>query len=261
MWKFPLFLFLCASSALTQTTGNRFDKAPRNVDDALRARVKEFYQDHVDGKFRKAELLVAEESKDGFYAANKPALEAFRLGDVAYSDGYKAAKVTIVGKMTMNFFGMGAPQVMDVPFPSFWKVEQGKWCWYINNDPNRITPFGKINPQTTSQSKADPGTAFQMPDVKTILEGVGADRTAVKLAQSEGAEEQVKIANRLPGAVKLQIEKAAYPGLEVKLDRADLRGGETAVLTVRAASKSFSAQTVRILVQPMNQAIDIVISF
>ncbi len=33
----------------------------------------EFYQYHVDSKFRKAEELVADDSKDGFYAANKPA--------------------------------------------------------------------------------------------------------------------------------------------------------------------------------------------
>lgn len=211
-----------------------------------------------------AEKLVAEESKDGFYAANKPALEAFHLGDIVYSNGYKTAKVTIVGKMTMNFFGMSAPQVMDVPFPSFWKIEGGKWCWYINNDPNRMTPFGKINPQTTAggQPKGDPSAAFQMPDVKTILEGVRADRTVVKLARAEGSVETVKIVNQMPGAVKLQMDKVAYPGLEVKLDREDLRGGEGAVLTVRNVGvKEFTPRTIRVLVQPVNQAIDIVVSF
>jgi hypothetical protein len=262
MWKFPFYFVLCAMAAQAQGTRNPFDKPPRDVDDALRSRVQEFYQDHVDGKFRKAELLVAEESKDGFYAANKPALEAFHLGDVSYSDGYKKAKVTIVGKMTMNFFGMSAPQVMDVPFPSYWKVEDGKWCWYIFNDPNRMTPFGKINPETTSKANGDPSAAFQMPDVNAIVNAVRADRTAVKLSKSAGAEEKVTIANQMPGAVKLQIEKASYPGLEVKLDAADLRGGEKAVLTIRSvAAKEYLPRTVRILVQPINQAIDIIVSF
>jgi hypothetical protein len=262
MWRFPLFLLLCLAGAQAQDTRNPFDKAPRNVDDALRSRVQEFYQDHVDGRFRKAELLVAGESKDGFYAANKPALEAFRLGDIVYSAGYKKAKVTVVGKMTMNFFGMGAPQVMDVPFPSFWKVENGKWCWYIYNDPNRMTPFGKINPETAGKGKGDPSAAFQMPDVNAIVSAVRADRTAVKLAKSAGTEEKVTIANGMPGAVKLQIEQASYPGLEVKLDRPDLRGGENAVLTIRnIGAKEYVTRTVRILVQPVNQAIDIVVSF
>jgi hypothetical protein len=34
------------------------------VDQALRARIGEFYPDHVGGKFRQAEALVAEETED-----------------------------------------------------------------------------------------------------------------------------------------------------------------------------------------------------
>ncbi|MCU1259897.1 MAG: hypothetical protein JWO80_2782 [Bryobacterales bacterium] len=261
MSKFPLFLLLCAAGAYGQTARTSFDKAPADVEDALRSRVQEFYQDHVDGKFRKAEQLVAEESKDGFYAANKPALEAFKIGDISFSDSYKKAKVTIVGKMTMTFLGMGAPKLMDVPFPSYWKIEGGRWCWYIYNDPNRVTPFGKINPQTTSAS-GDPGAAFKMPDINSIANAIQADRQTLKMAKAAGAEEKVTISNRMPGAVKLQVEQASYPGLEVRLDKSDLREGEKAVVTVRTiAAKEYLTRTVRILVQPLNQAIDILVSF
>lgn len=263
MWKISLLL-LCAAAAQAQNNKNPFDKPPRNVDDALRSRATEFYQDHVDNKLRKAEQLVAKESKDGFYAANKPALEGFRIGDIVYSEGYKKAKITMVGKITMNFFGMSAPQLMDVPFPSFWKVEGGKWCWYINNDPNRMTPFGKINPETTAKSKGqgDSSAAFQMPDVSSIMNAVQADRTAVKLSKSPGGEEKVTIANQMPGAVKLQIAEDSYPGLEIKFDKTDLRAGEKAVLTIRnVAAKEYLTRTVRVLVQPINRAIDIIVSF
>ena len=66
MLKLASFAFLTALAA-AQTATNPFDKAPPNVDDALKTRVTEFYQDHIDGKFRKAEQLVAEDSKDAFY--------------------------------------------------------------------------------------------------------------------------------------------------------------------------------------------------
>jgi hypothetical protein len=42
-------------------------RLPREVDQALR--ISEFYQDHVGGKFRQAEALVAAETKDSFYGA------------------------------------------------------------------------------------------------------------------------------------------------------------------------------------------------
>jgi hypothetical protein len=44
-------------------------RLPREVDQALRTRISEFYQDHGGGKFRQAEALVAAETKDYFYGA------------------------------------------------------------------------------------------------------------------------------------------------------------------------------------------------
>ena len=52
-----------------QTSAPPAEAPPPEVDQALRARISEFYQDHVDGKFRQAEALVAAETKDSFYGA------------------------------------------------------------------------------------------------------------------------------------------------------------------------------------------------
>ena len=134
MWK-PAVASVLAVSVQGQTAPDAFNKAPKNVDDALKARAMEFYQDHVSGKYRKAEELVAEDSKDGFYAATKPVLNSFRFSEIAYSNDYSKAKITVVGKMMMTFLGMAGPQMMDVPFPSYWKLEGGKWVWYIFQDP------------------------------------------------------------------------------------------------------------------------------
>lgn len=249
--------FLCVAAfaqTASQPTKNPFDKPPADVDDALRARVKEFYQLHMTGKYRLAEQLVAEDSKDGFYAAGKPDIKDFSIGDIAYSDGYAKAKVTVVAKMLMTFMGMAAAKMMDVPFPSYWKLENGKWCWYIFNDPNRMTPFGKINPQSTSAT-ADPSMAFRPVDLSAIATAVKADRTAVKLGDGE---EKVIISNSLPGAVTLALDEKKYPGIEAKLDKAELKAGEKAVVTLRATSTSGRSRVmVGVIVQPTNQLIQI----
>jgi len=239
--------------ALAQTTQNPFDKPPADVDDALRARVTEFYKDHMTQKFRQAEALVAEDSKDGFYAANKPDVKDFTIGEIAYSDGYTKAKVKIVAKMMITFFGVGS-KLMDVPFPSYWKIDGGKWCWYIFNDPNRMTPFGKINPETTS-GKGEGTLAFKPPDLSTISSAVKADRAKVTLG---AAEEKVTLTNTLPGEVKLALDQTAYPGIEVKLDKTELKGGEKAVVTITAKSAAGRARVmVGVTVEPVNQLIQI----
>ena len=61
-----------------QTSAPPAEAPSPEVDQALRARIAEFYQDHVGGKFRQAEALVAEETKDYFYSASQAPLFELR---------------------------------------------------------------------------------------------------------------------------------------------------------------------------------------
>ncbi len=258
--SFALFTTLAAA----QTATNPFDKAPANVEQALRSRVSEFYQDHIESKFRKAEPLVAEDSKDAFYAANKPVLDSFKIGPIYYSDNFKKAKVTVVGKMMINFIGMPAPQMTDVPFPSYWKLERGKWCWYASTDRNPVTPFGKVQPgsKAASGTPTDPAAAFTRMDLATIAKSIEVDRKAIKLPRTTGAEESVSITNHLAGTIQLAFDAPSYPGLEVKLDKTELKQGEKAVVSIKTAEeKNFLTRVVRVLVNPINQVVDIQVSF
>jgi hypothetical protein len=240
-----------------QTVQNPFDKAPPDVEDSLRARATEFYQYHLNGKYRLAEQLVAEDAKDGFYAANKPDIKDFRIGEITFSEGYTKAKITIVAKMNISFMGMGA-KLMDVPFPSYWKMDGGKWCWYIYNDPKRMTPFGPINSDTTS-GKGDPSQAFKPIDISTISGAVKADQTSISLgtvvAQSE---RKVVLTNTLSGAVKLSLDEKQYEGINVKLEKTELKGGETTTLLISAKPGKRPARlSVGVIVQPVNQMVQI----
>jgi hypothetical protein len=254
MSKVYVLPFLCGI-VFAQTTQNPFDKPPADVDGALRARVTEYYDLHVAGKYRQAEQLVAEESKDTFYSSGKPDIKEFRLGEISYSEEYKKAKVTVVAKTPMAFMGSGV-KTMTLPFPSYWKVEQGKWCWYVPNDPERMTPFGKINPKTGEMAKnSEPSSLFKPVDLATVSGAVKADRLSIKMG---APEEKVTLTNSLPGVVMLGLSEKVFPGVDVKLDKTELKTGESAVLTVTAKpSERKTRLMIGVVVKPTNQVIQI----
>jgi len=267
MWRRTVSTILVSTAAgggaVAQTAASRFDKPPANVSDALQARAKEFYQDHVDGKYRKAESLVALDSKDGFYAATKPALLSFSISDISYSEKYTKAKVTVVGKMMMTFLGMAGPQLMDVPFPSYWKLEHGKWVWYIHQEANRMTPFGKASGKTGGGDSNDPSQAFaSAPNLEMVLNGVKADKKTVTLGKVAGVKDTVTLTNQLAGAVTLAFDQEEYAGLNVKLEPKVLKQGEKASLSIETGTaKDYVNRVVRVMVKPSNQMIDIMVRF
>ena len=68
---------------------------------ALRARVEQFFQLQVAKKYRQAEALVAEDSKDSYYEANKYNIKSFRIDKVEFLEGGTHARVTIKAKVTV----------------------------------------------------------------------------------------------------------------------------------------------------------------
>src|SRR5271154_2298631 len=94
-----LILAVFAAVAFAQNPADLFNRAPADVDQALRARITEFFHYHVSGEPRKAEELVAEDTKDYFYNNNKPHYISFEIGKIDYSDGYTKAKAMVTVKM------------------------------------------------------------------------------------------------------------------------------------------------------------------
>ncbi len=219
------------------------------MDDALRARATEFYTLELQGKYRQAEALVAEGAKDDYYAAPKDYIKGFRIDQINYSDNYTKAKLQITVKTMVSFMGMAAPQLMDVPFPSFWKIENGKWCFYYYVDPERMTPFGK---QKNPNAGSGGGKLEYKPmDLSTLGQGVKADKSVVKLGE---IPEKIVLTNTLQGTVTISLDQKEYPGMEVKLDKQELKGGETATITVTPKSPVGRPRLmVGVIVQPTNQ--------
>jgi hypothetical protein len=249
-----------------QTPSQSLDKPTQDVDDALRARIKQFYDLHVAAKYRQAEQLIAEESKDDFYVLSKPDLKSYRIGSIEYSENFTKAKVMIIGAMPV-LLPMAGGKIMDIPFASYWKVQDGIWLWYYNKEAARHTPFGDTKLAADSKPGSNPTALPTPPDpatlIKTLQSALRIDRTHVDLAS--GQSQTIKVTNTLPGPASVSIDCPNKPiaktGVTATFDKKDLKGNDTAVLTLRAdPGTPLGLVPLQITVTPTNQVLDLTIN-
>ena len=113
---------LFAALAFAQPNDPFKPKPPADVDAALRARVQEFFDFHVKGQPRKAEALVAEDTKDFFYSHNKPKYIGCEFSRVDYSENFTKASVVTICEQYIMVPGF-SDHPMKVPTPSTWKPD------------------------------------------------------------------------------------------------------------------------------------------
>ena len=242
---------LCA-----QAPSELFEKAPPDVDEALRERVRLFYQAHVDGKFRQADSVVHEDSKDAYFAAEKPRYKGFEIIRISYSDNFTKARV--VTAVVTDFAIPGFPSTeARVPLTTLWKLDGGQWWWYVEPaTEGRETPFGVMKPGPGGSPDHPFAVLRRLPSAEEIQGQVSVDRTEVRL--SPGGADEVQVTNRMPGPVTLELELPAQPGFEAKLERTELKANEQTRILVRApASAGLGASEVRLRVLPINRLIAI----
>lgn len=256
-------LALCAPAVLgnavwaQQDTSELFNRAPKGIDDALRARVTEFYQLHVKGDFRRAEALVAEDTKDFFYNHDKPQYLGFEINRIEYSDGYTKAKVMVSVEERVLFPGFNG-RVMKIPTPSYWKIEDGKWYWYIDQAKLNETPWGVMKPGPASPDDASPAAILPtLPGTsEEVMNMVRADKSALTLAPGESA--QVAIENAMPGPMTLSIE-GKLPGIETQFDSATIPAKGKVTLRVKA-SEGAKDGTITVVASPLGKQMPIKIT-
>src|SRR5688572_11257827 len=91
----------CSSVFAQGVPTDIFQKAPPYVDEALRSRVSEFLQAHVDGKFRLANEIVAEDSKDMYFAMEKHRYLSFEIVRIDYTNDFTRA--TVLATVEVNW--------------------------------------------------------------------------------------------------------------------------------------------------------------
>jgi hypothetical protein len=257
-----LALLLVSCLGAQSPPGALFDKAPPDVEEALRARITGFYQAHVDRKFRQADDYVAADTKDFYYEANKPAYLAFEIGKIVYSDNFTKARAVVSCKIRFNIPGFGDNPVM-APVPSTWKLENGQWYWYVDQKAGRETPFGVMKPQEGAAPAGGFPSLATAPNVEALWKSVQADKNEVRLNAKESSTDLVTISNKMPGNIWLQVDAPKTPGLEIALDRGELKSGEEAKITFDSEPQEKPVNRVaqvRVTVMPTNQVIPITVA-
>jgi len=222
---------------------------------ALRARVEQFYQLQVDKKFRQAEAMVADDSKDDYYNRAKQNINGFSIQQIEWLDNNTRARVTIKGKVTLRAALIGA-QEFEMPLLTSWKLENGQWVWYVDPDLKGRTPFGKIEiaPPAGGAKDASPSAIGINPT--TLTDQVTLDLSSVTLSASS-PEQTVTVTNRLPGPITLELTKPQLDGISVEIEKSDLKAGEKSAIRLRLTGEVKASGVVRLLASPLNKVLEI----
>ncbi|HML18338.1 MAG TPA: hypothetical protein VK419_15010 [Bryobacteraceae bacterium] len=246
---------------------------PPDVEQALRARVTQFFQYHVEGgpSFRKALELVAEDTKDYYFGAQKFQFKSFHIDTVKFEDNFTKAQVTVTGERVWQPRPDFPPTLITTPMLTLWKIENGKWVWYYNPDNEWLTPMGpsdRSKIQTPMPSTVPRFDAGQIASAaRGILQQSSIDKNVVTLAADKPSSDQVVFHNGQPGTVKLVLQPPpSIAGFTATLDKAELNANENAVLKFHyEPSDKQTAPPVelnyRFYVQPLDRAFGVTVKF
>jgi hypothetical protein len=264
-------------SCFAQSPADLLKKAPPEIEQALRTRINIFYQAHVDGKWRLADAVVAEDSKDTFFSAQKPKLRSFEIVRFNWSDDFK--KATVVVGCSQDWFLHGEKIPVVTPITTTWRLEKGEWFMYIEPDNGgpRKTPFGMMTPGPPSADGATPGAipsdlakalkddAARQQMAAKIFQSVAFDKQNISLASDEIGAETITIKNSLRGEIVIEmLIENAFAGLSIELDRTRLNFDETAIVNIRHEPRNANAKPqvfLRFRITPTGQNVVIPITF
>jgi len=213
----PLMLLVCAHGQTANT--------PPEVDKALRERVRQFYQLHVDGKFRQLDPLIAEESKDEFYEMGKQRYLKFEEPKFEFNDDFTKAVVKTQVEVEWRNARLGTMIVHPIVHTE-WKIENGQWVYFIRKEGFRDTPFGRAD--LTQKGPATPASEMNIKkiSVQEVMGAVMVDKQTADLSSFEKSSDTVLITNGMPGQVNLEVQYPAIKGLAITLEKKELQAGE-----------------------------------
>lgn len=244
MTALAAFASLCA---FAQSPTEVFEKAPPEIDAALRARVAKFFQAHVDGKFRQAEVVVHEDNRDDFYNAEKQRLIGFEIVSISYSEKYTRATVITNVELDWHTARMGKIRVKP-PMKTLWKYDAGEWWWYVIPKKEWETPFGVMHPGADPSARTPAQPKYTIPDAQTLLNQVHVSKTDIQLHSSEKSGDDAAIENGMPGDLTLTLDDPHIDGLTVTIDKPVLHAKETAHVRFQYLPPDASLKTTKTVV-------------
>ena len=244
---------------------------PSEAEQTLRARVTEFFQYHVDGKFSKAYAMVADDTKEYYFATQKVQFKSFKIESVKFTDDTHA-EVDLTGLRVWKPRSDFPETVVTVPMHTKWKIEDGKWVWYDDQTSTWATPMG---PSDATALRKSGGNSFS-PDLSSeglkrradaiLNQQPSLDKTELLLPLDKASSEQIVFHNSQPGTIKIYLDTGAkFPGLTAELDKTDVGAGENATIKIHFDPKDAPATpasfTLRLVTEPFDRVVPITIKF
>jgi hypothetical protein len=240
------------------------EKPPAAVDEALRARYSQFYQAHVDGKFRQADKVVAEDSKDFFFEMEKQRFLSIEKSEVTYSDSFTKARVLTTVSSEVRIPRIGST-IVKRPVLSYWKFENGDWFWYHVAEEYVDSPFGRIkvpDPETLAAERKL--AAIKRVTPSEVLSQVKVEGSAVALSSYQPASGEIKVTNNMPGNITVDVQYPPVEGLKVTIENKVVKSGGTAKVIFECNPPNNTPKgniTANIMIQPLGQIFPITVTF
>jgi hypothetical protein len=231
---------------------------PAEVDQALRAQATAFLKYQMEGNFRKAYELVAEDSQDYYLGAAKEKSASLDLQKVEYSENFTKAVVSSASKQVLILDGH------SVEIPSGrtdrWKLENGQWKWYHDASKDvMVTVVGAIPVDSAGTSPPPQLPKDLSPDAVAKASqripppSASITRTSVPFTVGKEATEEVVFHNNAPGSVRIEADLIAdYTGFVVQPKSFLLQPREEAVfkVTYHPSDKGVFGAKLRLTIQP-----------
>lgn len=238
-----------------------FRAAPPELEEALKARVSQFYDYFKTAKFRQAEDLVVEESKELFYSAKKARIFGYEIRSVKFSDDLKEANVLVTCLAVVPQLGS---KPMSVPLPSTWKSIDGEWYLYFQTrqvGDELDSPAGKMH---FNRELGAPGSlAAAQPATLESLKNMYAVAPSSLTFSIQGTEPVTKtfqVENRSKGELTLESESQGMPGVTIDAGAGKIAAGESLTVSVTYLPSSHvgpGQYPLRFAVQPIAQHFDV----
>lgn len=254
-----LVLLSAALFAGAQETPNVFTGAAPDIEKALRDRVAGYYQAYVDGKFRQAEQFIAEDTKDTFFNQEKHKIRGYEIVKINWDDSYKKASVVTLVQTNIVMRGQSIPA--NAPMATRWKLEDGKWCYYVDPSLGRETPVGIMKPGAGNRTGMKIDDILKDPGI--ILNQVKVNKDKFLVHSWEKSADTIVVTNGMSGSITLDFQTETIKGLTFKVEKKELGPGETSKIELiydpeNQAAKPTLKATLRIEPLAMAKIIPIV---
>lgn len=221
-----------AATAPAQSS-DPFRAAPPELEEALKARVSQFYEYFKMAKFRQAEDLVVEEAKEQFYSAKKSRIFGYEIRNMKFSEDLKEAHVLVTCLTPVP--GLGS-KPLSVPLPSTWKSIDGEWYLYFETRKPGVehdSPAGKMH---FSQELGTHGslTASQPTTLESLKEMYAVTPSSLEFSSrtADPVTKSFRVENRSKGELTVQTESKGMPGVTIDAGAGEIAAGESLTVSV-----------------------------